>query len=865
MTDASRTRNPAFGEPEIPALPPGTRLTTLENGLTIIVCEDRSAPVVSAQAWCRAGSIDEGSWLGAGLSHLLEHMLFKGTTTRGAGRIDQEIQDVGGSMNAYTSFDRTVYYINVPNTGAVVAIDILCDIMQHATLPDDEMTKEKQVILREMDMNQDDPGRRAGRRLFETAYTRSPYRYTVIGYPDIFNQVTREDVLGYYREKYAPNNTFFVVVGDIRADEAIEQIRAAYQSAKAKPLAPVALPEEPRQAGQREVVEEGPVELGHFHFAWHIPDIRHPDVPVLDVLATILGSGQSSRLYQQVRETQGVVHSVDAFTYSPGNPGLFGMSAVVDADQFTPARRAMLAELDRIKADSVLPSELVKAVKQFTAGTLATLKTMQGQAQDLGGNWMSANDLNFSQRYLAAVKRVGPADIQRVACQYLTPENRSLYALLPRGSIQAQGAVAEAPTVNPVQKIDLPNGLRLLVQEDNRLPFVEFRAVFQGGVLAETTSDNGLSNLLAKMLLKGTQSRNAEQIVTEMESLGGSIDCYSANNSLGLSAEVLSEDFEKGLELMADVLLRPTFPEAPLERERQVQLASIKAQRDHLLFTASQAMRRELFGEVGYGLDVNGNEESVGAVQREQLTAFFQKLLVPDNCVLAIFGDVTTSRVKAAVESCFAGWKASGHEIAVSKSGEAPVEVRRVVEFRDKKQAVLMIGFPGLSLFDQDRFALDLLQEALSDLGSRLFVRIRDQLGLAYYVGAQNFVGLQPGYFGFYAGTSPEKAELVESEFFAETRTLCSGGLTADELKRAKAKVIGHKKIARQDIGAYAMTVALDELYGLGYHQTELDDAQYEAVTLEDVQRVIRRFFNPDACIVAWVKPDPAKPEPDEE
>ena len=865
MTNPSRNPDPAVGAPEIPALPPGTRLTTLENGLTIIVCEDRSAPVVSAQAWCRAGSIDEGSWLGAGLSHLLEHMLFKGTTTRGAGRIDQEIQDVGGSMNAYTSFDRTVYYINVPNTGAVVAIDILCDIMQHATLPEDEMTKEKQVILREMDMNQDDPGRRAGRRLFETAYTRSPYRYTVIGYPDIFNQVSREDVLGYYREKYAPNNTFFVVVGDIRADSAIEQIRAAYQSAKAKPLAPVALPEEPRQAGQREVVEEGPVELGHFHFAWHIPDIRHPDVPVLDVLATILGSGQSSRLYQQVRETQGVVHSIDAFTYSPGNPGLFGMSAVVDADQFTPARRAMLAELDRIKSDSVSPAELSKAVKQFTAGTLATLKTMQGQAQDLGGNWMAANDLNFSQRYLAAVKRVGPADIQRVACEYLTTENRSLYALLPRGSIQAQGAVAEAPTVNPVQKIDLPNGLRLLVLEDHRLPFVEFRAVFKGGVLAETPSDNGLSNLLAKMLLKGTESRTAEQIVTEMESLGGSIDCYSANNSLGLSAEVLSEDFEKGLELMADVLLRPTFPEAPLERERQVQLASIKAQRDHLLFTASQAMRRELFGEVGYGLDVNGNEESVGAVQRGQLTAFFQKLLVPDNCVLAIFGDVSTNRVKQAVESCFAGWKASGQEITVSKPGGAPAEVRRVVEFRDKKQAVLMIGFPGLSLFDQDRFALDLLQEALSDLGSRLFVRIRDQLGLAYYVGAQNFVGLQPGYFGFYAGTSPEKAGLVESEFFAETRSLCSGGLTADELKRAKAKVIGHKKIARQDIGAYAMTVALDELYGLGYHQTELDDARYEAVTLEDVQRVVRRFFNPDACIVAWVKPDPAKPEPNEE
>ena len=194
---------------EIPALPPGTRLITLDNGLTIIVREDPTAPVVSVQAWCKAGSIDEGKWLGAGLSHMLEHMLFKGTTQRGPGLIDREVQDAGGYMNAYTSFDRTVYYINVPSTGTKVAIDILCDIMQNATLPEEEVEKEKQVILREMDMNQDDPSRRASRRLFETAYIRSPYRFTVIGYPDIFNEISREDIVAFYREKYAPNNTFF--------------------------------------------------------------------------------------------------------------------------------------------------------------------------------------------------------------------------------------------------------------------------------------------------------------------------------------------------------------------------------------------------------------------------------------------------------------------------------------------------------------------------------------------------------------------------------------------------------------------------------------------------------------------------------
>src|SRR6185503_18912586 len=275
----------AFKKPaaSIPACPPGTRLITLENGLTIIVREDHSAPGVSAQAWCMSGSIHEGRWLGAGLSHVLEHMLFKGTVTRPASRIDQEVQEAGGYMNAYTSFDRTVYWINVPNTGARVAIDILCDIMQHATLPAEELAKEMDVIRREMDMGQDDPGQRSGRRLFETAYTRSPYRFTIIGYPDIFNELKRDDIFHYYQEKYAPNNVFFVITGDVQAEAVQAQIQAAFAQSKARPMPPSVLPEEPAQTAAREIIEEAPIEMGHFHFSWHIPDVRHPDVPILDV------------------------------------------------------------------------------------------------------------------------------------------------------------------------------------------------------------------------------------------------------------------------------------------------------------------------------------------------------------------------------------------------------------------------------------------------------------------------------------------------------------------------------------------------------------------------------------------------------
>src|ERR1035438_9396847 len=244
----------------LPAIPTGVKVTTLDNGLTIIVREDHSAPVVSAQAWCIAGSIHEGKWLGAGLSHVLEHMLFKGTTTRPGSRIDQEVQEAGVYMTAYTSFDRTVYHIDVPSTGARTAIDILCDIMQHATLPADELAKELDVIRREMDMGQDDPGHRASRRLFETAYTRSPYRFTVIGYPDIFGELKPDDIRGFYAEKYAPNNVFYVVAGDIKNDEVIAQIRTAYEKTKARALPSVVLPEEPKQTAPREIVEEATIE-----------------------------------------------------------------------------------------------------------------------------------------------------------------------------------------------------------------------------------------------------------------------------------------------------------------------------------------------------------------------------------------------------------------------------------------------------------------------------------------------------------------------------------------------------------------------------------------------------------------------------
>src|SRR5256884_8546723 len=309
--------------PAITFPPTSAHKWILSNGLTIIVQEDRSAPVASVQAWCATGSIYEDQHVGAGLSHILEHMLFKGTKTRGKNEIAQKIQDVGGYINAYTSFDRTVFWIDVPKDGVATALDILADAMINSTLPPQEYQKEQEVIRREFAMGMDDPDRVAGLLLFATAYQQHPYRFPVIGEIEIYNQLTQEQVMQYYKTRYVPNNLTFIVVGDVDAEKVRQQLTNLFKPYPEKSLQPVFVPAEPPQLGRREAHQEFATELTHLSLAWHIPAVTNPDVPALDLLSTILGEGRSSRLYRRVREEAGLPLLLFAFFFHPGGSPFF--------------------------------------------------------------------------------------------------------------------------------------------------------------------------------------------------------------------------------------------------------------------------------------------------------------------------------------------------------------------------------------------------------------------------------------------------------------------------------------------------------------------------------------------------------------
>src|SRR6266404_8998213 len=758
--------------PESSALisfPPSTaQKWILPNGLTVVVQEDHSAPVASVQAWCATGSIDEDQHLGAGLSHILEHMLFQGTKTRGGNEIAQKIQNVGGYVNAYTSFDRTVFWIDVPKDGVSTALDILADAMMNSTLPPEEYQKEQEVIRREFAMNQDEPDRMTGLLLFATAYQKHPYRLPVIGQMEIYNQLTQEQVMQYYKTRYVPNNLTFVVTGDVDPEKVHQQLADFFKAYPEKSLKPVFIPGEPPQLGRREVHNEFVTELTRLSLAWHIPEITHPDVPALDLLLTILGDGRSSRLYRRVREEAGLAFAVSAFSYTPGDPGLFGADATVDPKKRDAARQLILQIIDEVKQAGVTADELMKAKKMSLSHHLDSLTTMRGQASDLGSNWLLTRNLNFSRDYLTAVQKVTLDDIRRVAAKYLVDSNLTVVSLNPKGSLLAKGEGAQPITAGEVQKFELSNGLRILVREDARLPLVSMIAIFRSGVLAETPQTNGITRLMAKTLLKGTKTRTAEQIANQIEAVGGSMSSEGANNSFSISLHITKPDLKLGIDLLSDVLLNATMPEQAVAREKEVQMAGLKEEDEQPATVARNILRAALFGDHPYALRASGSPNSVPRLTQKNLLDFRDRYLVAKNGVISVFGDVKAAEVKQALEQALRPMKPGALALTDAHPAAPLRQMTNVESQKEKAQGVIMVGYRGVDVFNKDRHALELIDEASSDLGSRFFIRIREQMGLAYYVGASQMQGLVPGLFAFYLGTDPQKIEPVKTALLDE-------------------------------------------------------------------------------------------------
>ncbi len=841
------------------ALPPSAaNIWTLPNGLVLIVERNTSAPVASVQAWCKTGSIHEDKKTGAGLSHILEHMLFKGTDRRGANDIAREIQDNGGYINAYTSYDRTVYWIDIPVTGVATAVDVLTDAMLNSTLPETEYGKEQEVIRREFAMGFDDPMRVLSKTVFETSFRVYPARHPIIGYLDVYNALTRDDVYEYYKKRYVPNNMFFVVVGDVDPEAVYKQVAGLFEKVPRAALEPVYLPEEPAQLGRRERHEEFDTDVSRINLTWHIPGITHPDLPALDVLAGILGMGRSSRFYTTLREREELAFSIHSQAYTPSGPGLFFVGAVCDPDKREQLVKRIIEIATGLAVRAPEEAEVARAKRMILASLIGGMETMNGKASDLGSNWLLTGNLDFTRTYLEKLQAVTPEEVRRVAATYLRDDQLNVVSLNPKGTNPKPAENPHAAGGGAFTKSELSNGLRLLAREDRRLPMVSISVAFRSGVLTETEGREGTSSLLSRLLLKGTSKRSADEIAREIEEAGGSISSGSGMNSFYVQIEVLEPAVELAMEILGDVLANATLPADAIERERAAQLAAIRQEEDNLLQVAFRGLRESLYGSHPYSRRPNGTAESLARISREDLVTFRERHLAGRNGVVSVTGAVSTERARELVQKHLGNLPAG--ELAFWDVPEVvwPTAAGSVTKPMPKQQAILTIGYPGLDLNDPANAAIQILTESCSDLGSRFFDRIREQMGLAYFVGATHQSGFKPGILGFYLGTDPEKLAEVLAAMESEIASLAESGLTDEEISRARSKILGEIKIDRQDGAKDAFRSAIDELMGLGFDHARKFEKEIENAAPREINSAIRRILAHPARMISVVKPESA-------
>jgi len=857
----------------------------LDNGLEVVLEENHAAPVVAFQAWVKIGSADEPPAL-AGIAHMLEHMLFKGTKKRGVGQIAREVESAGGEINAWTSHDETVYHLVLASRFFDTGLDILADTLMNSSFDAGELERERKVVLEEIKQGADDPERQAGQGLFQTLFDVHPYGRPIIGGESTVRKLRRDDILAFFARNYVASNVTLVVVGDFDANAARKRIAKAF-AAMPRGIAAKPRPPQPAQTSLRVHGASRDVKEAQLLFGWRTPAINHSDIAALDLLAVLIGQGDSSRLNLEVVRNRQLATSTSAYLFSARDPGALVIGVGLSPARVEDATRAVLDEVLRLTFEDVPTEEMAKAKTILESDRVYDKETVQGYARKLGFFSAIAGDPNFEERYLAALHKTTAADLRRVASEYLSTSKLCIYAQVPERLGNRQSAktdkilakvravaesadaraktrfarvAAAAPDADRVVRHTFPSGLKLLILRDVSVPVVALRATWVGGLRYEDDRSSGISNMLAALLTRGTKTRSAEAIMNEVEGMAGGLGGYAGRNSLGLQAEFLSRYFERGFDLVADCLQNATFPEDELDKERRIVLDDIRAQEDNLGQVAFKLFHTAIWQKHPYRLDPMGTAESVARLTRRKLLNHFRQRYGTSNLTIAVVGDVDPARVLAKVAALSGDAQESKLEKPQVPAEPIRSEPAQVFKFMAKEQAHLVLGFPGVGFSNNDRFPLEVLAYVLSGQGGRLFTEIREKRALAYRVSAFSVEGLDPGYFAVYLASSPENLEEAIKVVRQEFRDVVDKGITADELARAQRYLIGVHAIGLQRKSALAAALAFHEAYGQGWKTYRQYGDYIMKVTVSDVARVARKYLDPEREVVAVVKPPAESP-----
>jgi zinc protease len=864
--------------PRSPFTVHGSRLWTkdvvrevLPNGLTLLVQPDHSAPVVSVVTHVKAGFFDEPDrW--TGISHVLEHMFFKGTGRRGVGAIARETKSAGGYLNAGTGYDHTSYFTVLPASGLAAALDIQSDALRNSVIDPGELARELQVIIQEAKRKRDTPSAVAHETLHELMFDRHRIRRWRIGTEKQLAQLTRDDLWSYYRSRYVPERTIVAITGSFDPDHALDLARAAYADWPAAAGALDPSPDEPARREVRARTLRGDVTHAELVLGWRAAPPLHEDAPALDLAAAILGLGRGSWLYRSLRE-EGIVTSVSAHNYAPTELGVFSIGADLEPPQLPRAIERIAESVSRLTLLGASADELDRARTLLRARWARRLETMEGKGSALAAA-EALEDVSFLDREYEALGSVEPDDVRKAAAKYLQPDNVSAVAYLPQDGgaeltapvLERVFAVTALRTASPQPKTpslrvppagttpsgrwqaevlhtQLP-GADLLVRRKSGVPLVTL-GVYVPRLEFDPSAQAGLGALTVRSSVRGAGDLDAASLAFAFERLGGTLSGAAASDWLGFTTSVLSHHLGDAVALLDLVFTEPRLAEADVTTERALMITEAEQVADDMFRYPFQLAFAGAFGDTGYGLPVGGLPATLATISPAEVRSWHARALLAVRPVVVAVGDVDPEEASALLAGVLGNRapRPSRADLASLSwaGGNAESSVRAVV--REKQQAALAMAFPGPARRDPDRAAAEVWAAVASGLGGRMFEALRDRRSLAYTVMASSWQRGRAGALITYIATSPERENEARIAMLEELDRFTREPVSEAELRQAVNYLSGQAEVGRQSGAELAGEILEAWVNGNGLSDLNDPGAAFRAVGAEDVLRVAQRYL----------------------
>ncbi len=857
----------------------------LKNKLKVLLVENHTSPVVSIQIWVKNGSADETRGF-EGVSHFIEHLVFKGSGRYGVGEIASTIEGSGGVLNAYTTFDQTVFYTTLSKASADIGLEVMSDLVGRPVFDKVEVDKEREVVIEEIRRGRDSSSQQAAQVLFESCFKGHTYATPIIGFEKIIAKIPQQKIVDYYKGHYGSDRMLLVVAGDFKTAEMKKKVESQFGDLEIckRKKGPSKRGKFPMKTGLANT-HVSKFKETHLYLTWKIPKLIHKDNIELSIISQILGAGESSLLVNRLRNELGLVRSIGAGPLSLVDGGLFVVSATMDAKNV----QTTLAEIENVLGNflKVGPTheQMERAIRNTQSDKYYSMETVDSLSSQVGYAEYFYGDHHVLEKQLKYLESLNVSRLLKIAQKYLKKANcQPILSWNPDKSVPAVNLKSwqkkkeysiQSPVTGENKKlltkkvsplrfkpskkltdqdariVSLKNGGTILIKQLPGSPVASLKIGALGGIRYESSTHPGINDLMSRVWGCGTKTKSEMEMNTAIESLASSIHSFSGKNATGLSLTSLQPQLIPTFRLLGEMITEASFDKNIVARERKMMMDAMDLRKDKPSQQCLIGLQSLYFGQHPYGRDPLGNKEALLKYSSEDLAQHLKESFLSRDVFVTAVGDFNETALISEVEAVLAKMKRTS---AAEKKFEDTTLKSNLHSFvqNDSSQSHLALVFPGIKITDQDRYALEVMQSILSGQGGRLFIELRDKESLAYSVSPIRMDGVEKGYFGAYIGCAPQKVDKARSMILAEFEKLKGELVPEDELARSKRFVIGRHDIGLQRTGNRTDSYFFDGLFGISLQETEKFSDRIMSVTKQEIQKVAAKMFSlPHAvCLV---------------